>query len=41
MATGGDSECNSTEKDCYLTVRDSEGNLGEIDKWRFYFGFGL
>ena len=37
----GDSECNSTEKDCYLTVRDSEGNLGEIDNWRFYFGFGL
>lgn len=25
----------------YLTVRNSEGTLDEIDKWRFYFGFGL
>lgn len=37
----GEPDCNPSERDCYLTVRDSEGDLSEIDKWRFYFGFGL
>ncbi|MYA24608.1 MAG: hypothetical protein F4Z30_18330 [Gemmatimonadetes bacterium] len=38
----GEPDCNPSEKrDCYLTVRDSEGDLDEIDNWRFYFGFGL
>ena len=29
------------DPESYLTVRNSEGERGRIDTWRFYFGFGL
>ena len=43
LPNGSLEECAPTAQDCFrsLTVRDSEGDLDEIDNWRFYFGFGL
>ncbi len=43
LPNGSLEECAPTAEGCFrsLTVRDSEGDLDEIDDWRFYFGFGL
>ncbi|MDE2740469.1 MAG: DPP IV N-terminal domain-containing protein, partial [Gemmatimonadota bacterium] len=43
LPNGSLEECAPNAQDCFrsLTVRDAEGDLDEIDNWRFYFGFGL